>query len=169
MSHRLSLRVRLCNLAFSLILIGGFTFAASSSAHARGAAHTQASRPTQCGTDHVTFEGNNTDSTGVYNVSLWVHYVWAFGCDDDIYTETQAYVAEGYSFDIRVCTGQTPEFDHWNEVCNTYSGVAPHFGWYSPIFQSYHWSLNGCDGYADIQGHVGLASNILMTRGCPGF
>jgi hypothetical protein len=160
-----SFKRMLCSFVFGLALLGGLTFAASTPAHA------QAARPTSpsVGCDsHQTFFGTNTDSTGVYLVSLAVHYTGGFLCTPDFYTDAQAFVAAGHSFNIRLCTGQAPESGHRNEQCYNYSGTAGLGGWYSPVIHSYHWTFYGCDGYADVQGHVGLASNIQNTRGCPG-
>lgn len=69
------------------------------------------------------------------------------------------YVAQGHSFNIRVCTGEAPESGHAHEVCHDYSGYAPLHGWSSPFFSSYNWVTYGCDGYADILNHVGIASH----------
>lgn len=147
-------------LTCSLVLVGVFTLISGASVHA-AALHTKAphiSIPAGC-TDVTRFQGTNTDSTGIYTVYLEVHEVEDIGCYS-LYTVTQAYVAEGYSYNIRICTGATPESLHTAEVCHDYSGYAPLHGWSSPLFRSYNWAGHTCDGYADIIGHVSIASHL---------
>lgn len=140
-----------------LLLIGGVIIATPPMAHA-ATSHTV--KPASCTGDVTTFQGINNDPTNVYTIALEVHRRDRSNGCVPYYTLTQAFVAEGYSFNIRVCTGEAPESSHQSEVCHDYSGYAPLHGWYSPTFTSYPWSYGGCDGYADIIGHVSITSHV---------
>jgi len=151
-------------LVLLLALLGATSVIMVQPAHAAKSLPTKslAVKPASCA-NTTEFQGTNTDRTGVYTVYLEVHYVWSFGCFPYLYTAAQAYVAEGNSYNIKVCTGEVPEAAHAAEICNTYSGYAGLHGWASPFFDSYKWDTYGCGGYADIEGHV----NIQSGTGCP--
>lgn len=156
LNNKSVLNRRVFDLVLSLALLSVLTLTNVASAHAAASSTTQ---PRGC-TNTIAYQGNNSDSSLGYTVYLTVHYVKGVGCYSYLYSTAQAYVKQGYSTNIRVCAGHAPEHSHGFEVCSDFAaGSAPLGGWLSPTLNSYHWTFNGCQGYADIINHVGLASN----------